>query len=331
MVHLNWSYFKPEFSGKPDEDTEAHQVCTNDWMNAHHFIEGVKVQRFCLTLLGEARLLYHSLAPINVDWQRLQNLFRKQYSKIGNTREQLFHAWRPFSFMEAIDTYGTHIRQVAALLGYGEPKILEVFKNTLPTKLYWVLFPKEDLVQAVKTAKRILTKETLDRQLTQQSSSTQFMSIRDSHNRKVSFDTKEELGDKIDKLAVMIGKLATRDSGTGRQLKPQVHQSRGRDQNRNYNQMNYQNRSGSNNRSNSSDKGQYRQDRGRPRYQQNYRRGNFRGNVRSYSRQNSRREYRNSCRNDSYDRCRNRSRERSFSRNYSNNARNRSTSNSRSW
>ena len=39
------------------------------------------------------------------------------------------------------------------------------------------------------------------------------MSIRDVHHRKVSFDTKEELGDKIDKLVVMIGKLGTRDSG----------------------------------------------------------------------------------------------------------------------
>ena len=61
----------------------------------------------------------------------------------------------------------------------------------------------------VETAKRILTKEKLDRQLTRQSSATPFMSIRDGHSRKVSFDTKEELGDKIDKLAVMIGKLAT--------------------------------------------------------------------------------------------------------------------------
>ena len=43
VVHLNWSYFKPEFSGKPDEDAEAHLLCTNDWMNAHHFIKGVKV------------------------------------------------------------------------------------------------------------------------------------------------------------------------------------------------------------------------------------------------------------------------------------------------
>ena len=56
-------------------------------MNAHHFIEGVKVQRFCLTLLGEARLWYHSLEPIDVNWHGLQNLFRQQYSKIGNTRE----------------------------------------------------------------------------------------------------------------------------------------------------------------------------------------------------------------------------------------------------
>ena len=167
-MHLNWSHFMPEFSGKPDEDAEAHLLCTNDWMNAHHFIESVKVQRFCLTLLGEARLWYHLLEPINVDWQVLQNLFRQQYSKIGNTREQLFHTWRSFSFdenMETIDAYITCIRQVAALLGYGEPQILEVFKSTLPKKLYWILFPIEDLRQVVEPAKRILTTEKLDRQL----------------------------------------------------------------------------------------------------------------------------------------------------------------------
>ena len=169
----------------------------------------------------------------------------------------------------------TCIRQVVAPLGYEEPQILEVFRNTLPTKLYWILFPIEDLRQVVETVKRILTKEKLDRQLTRQSSSTPLMSIRDGHNRKVSFDTKEELGDKIDKLAVVIGKLATRDSGTGRQFKPQIHQSRGRGQNRNYNQRNYQNRYRSNNRSNSGDRGQYRQDRGRPRYEPNYRKGDF--------------------------------------------------------
>ena len=174
-----------------------------------------KVQRFSLTLLGEARLWYQSLEPINVNWQGLQNLFRQQYSKIGKTREQLFHAWRSFNFnenTEKIDAYVTYIRQVAALLGYGEPHILEVFKNTLPKKLYWILFPIEDLRQAVETAKRILTKEKVDKQLAGQSSSTPFMSIRDGHHRKVSVDTRKDLGKKIDKLAVMIGKLATKEA-----------------------------------------------------------------------------------------------------------------------
>ena len=67
----------------------------------------------------------------------------------------------------------------------------------------------------------------------------------------------------------MIGKLATRDSETGRQFKPQIHKSRGRGQNRNYNQRNYQNGYKLNNRSNSGNKKHYRKDRGRPRYEQN--------------------------------------------------------------
>ena len=33
IVCLNWSYFKPKCSGKPDEDAEAHLFHTNDWMN----------------------------------------------------------------------------------------------------------------------------------------------------------------------------------------------------------------------------------------------------------------------------------------------------------
>ena len=106
--------------------------------------EDKRVQRFCLTLLGEARLWYQSLEPLeNTTWAQLQNLFRQRHSKLGNTHEQLFHVWRSFTFdenMETIDSYVIRIRQVATLLGYAEPQILEVFKNTLPTKLYWVLF-----------------------------------------------------------------------------------------------------------------------------------------------------------------------------------------------
>ena len=132
-------------------------------MNAHNFNEDVKVQRFCLTLLGEARLWFQSIEPLeNTTWQQVQNVFRQRYSKLGNMHEQLFPAWRSFNFeenTEAIDSYVMWIREVATLLGYREPEILEVFKSTLPTELYWILFLIEDLRQAEETAKRILTKE----------------------------------------------------------------------------------------------------------------------------------------------------------------------------
>ena len=53
---LNWSYFKTEFAGKPEENAEAHLVRTNEWMETHDFPDDTKVRRFCLTLMGEARL-----------------------------------------------------------------------------------------------------------------------------------------------------------------------------------------------------------------------------------------------------------------------------------
>ena len=93
--------------------------------------------------------------------------FRQQYSKIGNAREQLFYAWRSFYYdenVEMIDAYVNRIRQVTALLGYGEPQILAVFKNTIPNKLYWILYAINNLRVAAETAKIVLTNERIDRQ-----------------------------------------------------------------------------------------------------------------------------------------------------------------------
>ena len=200
-------------------------------MDTHEFPEHVKVQRFCLTLVGEARLWYESFRLINVDWVGLQNIFRQQYSKIGNTREKLFHVWRSFHLdenVETIDAYVNYIRQVATLLGYLEPQILEVFKNPLPTKLFWVLFPIMDLRQVVETAKRLLTKEKIDRQLAGQSSLTPFMNMRDNSNKRVTFNATDDIEQKIDKLTVMMGKLVPEDEGQSKQFKLQVYQSKKR-------------------------------------------------------------------------------------------------------
>ena len=128
---LNWSHFKPKYADKPDEDAEVHLLRMNDWMDTHGFLDQVKVQRFCLTLEGEARLWYESPRLININRDGLQSMFRQQCSKIGNTREQLFLNWRSFHFdknTETIDAYVNYISQIAMLLGYQEPQILEIFK-----------------------------------------------------------------------------------------------------------------------------------------------------------------------------------------------------------
>ena len=288
-------------------------------MEAHGFDEDIRAQRFCLTLLGEAGLWYHSLEPLrDTTWAQLQNLFRQRYSKLGNTHEQLFHTWRSFTFdenTETIDSYVIRIIQVANLLGYGEPQILEVFKNTLPTKLYWILFPIEDLRQAVDTAKRILTKGKLDKQLTGQTSTSPFLSIREGIDKRASFDARDKLGDKIDKLTVVMSKLAVTDNHERRPFKPQIYKSRG--QNRSYGQGRYQPRSTDRNRGYSADSNT------RQNYWGSRSRGNFKGN----SGQSSREGHRNERHGNNNDRDRNRLRERTFAGNY---RRDRSSSNDRS-
>ena len=124
---LNWSHFRSQFSGKPKVDAEAHLLRTEDWMNTHNFPKDQKVGQFCLTLTHEARLWYATLdaQQQQLTCENLWDKFRQQYSKFGSTREQYFHAWRSFQFNEATDTIDRYIhkvKQVAALLNYGEPQ-----------------------------------------------------------------------------------------------------------------------------------------------------------------------------------------------------------------
>ena len=57
-----------------------------------------------------------------------------------------------------------------------------------------------DLRQSVEMAKRILTKETIDRQITEQTSLTPFISINKGFGKKVTFDMTDGIEQKIDKL-----------------------------------------------------------------------------------------------------------------------------------
>ena len=140
---LNWSHCKPEFSGRPEKDAEAHLLCTNDWMETGNFLQDVKVQRFFLTFMGEARLWYESLTPIANDWSALQENFRRQYSKIGNNESNYSMHGDHSTMMkiQTVEAYVSRIRQVVAMLGHGEPQILEVFKNTIPNRIILDFIP----------------------------------------------------------------------------------------------------------------------------------------------------------------------------------------------
>ena len=117
-MYMNSSYFKPEFSGKPEEDPETCIHRTTGWMDTHSFAMGQRIHRFPLALAGEGRLLYQCIHP-----------FRTQFSKIGYTREQLFHVWRSIHFSEdaeTIDDYIHRIRQAVTVLYTDKPQVLNV-------------------------------------------------------------------------------------------------------------------------------------------------------------------------------------------------------------
>ena len=135
-----------------------------------------------------AQMWVHTWVPV------LQDCFCQQYSKFGNTREQYFHAWRSFHFHEATDTIDEYIhkvKQVAALLNYGDPKILELFKNTLMSRLYYMLFQIDDLRMAVETAKRLLTKEQIDKK-SGQATTNPFMQTSQDNSKSKSKTEKNE-------------------------------------------------------------------------------------------------------------------------------------------
>ena len=176
-------------------------------------------------------------------WPELQNMFRCQYSKIGNTREQLFHAWRSFHYDENVETpdaYVIRIKQVARLLGYEDPQVLEVFKNTVPNRLYWVLFSIDNLHDAVETAKRFLTKEKIDRQMTGRSS-TSFMKLIDKKRKSVTFDARDALektSENMERMMALMDNMYIKLEQKDVPYKPQIYQ-RGRGQNqRQFNQGN---------------------------------------------------------------------------------------------
>ena len=70
------------------------------------------------------------------------------------------------------------------------------------------------------------------------------MSVRDRLSKRVTFNTADNLEQKVDRLTVMTGKLVTEDEGKSKPLEPQVYQP---NRDRNQNRGNYRGRFRNNN------------------------------------------------------------------------------------
>ena len=187
---------------------------------------------------------------------------------------------------QTLDSSISKIKQVAALLNYGEPQILELFKNTPPSKLYWNLFPINNLREAVDATKRVLTKEKLDKHLSGKTvNTTPFMKMGDtSHSdKKVSINSQDSIGERIENLTSMMYTMSVQQKEGKKPFKPKVYPKRGRGQRR----SNF-----SRNRNNDRQRQNFRQTQNR--HRDGNRRGNYRqnfdrNNSRDRSRQNLRR------------------------------------------
>ena len=121
-------------------------------------------------------------------------------------------------------------------------QILENFKNTLPYRLYSMLINVNNLRDAINLAKRVLTKEKLDRQLTGQSS-TPFMkatsngdshSPQSQHKKGMTFDAMETLernSDCIDRLTSLVSDLKRTMDRKQPPYIPKIYQGRSQNQN----------------------------------------------------------------------------------------------------
>ena len=169
---------------------------------------------------------------------------------MGNAPEQYFHQWRSFYFDEninSIDSYVTKVSQCVAMLNYGEPKILELMKNTLPSRLYPILFPIDNLRDVITTINMVMIKEKINRQKKGQTSATPFMWVSDNQSairaskRGMTFDAMEIIernSESIDKLTLLVSKMNMKMDKREAPYKPKVYQNRPRGQIRNR-QLNY--------------------------------------------------------------------------------------------
>ena len=99
----------------------------------------------------------------------------------------------------------------------------------MPSKLYWILFPINNLREAVDAAKRVLNKEKLDKQLTGQASNTSpFMKLRDTTHsgKKVSINPQDLVEKQLEIVTSIMYNMSIQQDKAKKPFKPQVLRKR---------------------------------------------------------------------------------------------------------
>ena len=120
---LNWSHFRPEFSGTHNEDAEAHLLRMEDWITSHNFPEDHKVGWFCLTLMVEmAKRVFTKEQMDKKAGQSSASPFM-QISQSSSKNRDKTEKKDSFSAVEAMERTTDSIERLASLMDRMDTKL----------------------------------------------------------------------------------------------------------------------------------------------------------------------------------------------------------------
>ena len=181
-------YLPKRFSGEGTQSPLAHWLQFADYLQIHAVPAPQQVNRFKLTLSGDARLWFEGKA-FN-DLNALKNSFIEHFSGY-HSREGSLAAFRSIKWKhgEAMETYLGRLRPLAERLGYDNDQIRDQFIEGLPhdVKVSVVMARCGDLNTLVETAQK-------------------YIDLIKSHPKEVSFSHTEEISYK-DELEELINEF----------------------------------------------------------------------------------------------------------------------------
>ena len=89
--------------------------------------------------------------------------FLQTILKVGANTKELFQRWRSFQFDETTDSHVLRLKQCVQVLRCNEGQVLELTKNALSTRYYYLLIDILNHREAVESDKHVMSKEKVEK------------------------------------------------------------------------------------------------------------------------------------------------------------------------